>query len=60
MLEITWTESGGPRPIAPTRRGFGSTVIEQSVRYQLSGTVSLDWRVEGLRATVHIPAEHLA
>ncbi|HYC02112.1 MAG TPA: PAS domain-containing protein [Azospirillaceae bacterium] len=59
-LEITWTETGGPRPVEPARRGFGSTVIEQSVRYQLSGTVALDWRVEGLHAVVGIPAEHLA
>ena len=59
-LALSWSEEGGPPVEPPRRKGFGSTVLEQSVRYQLSGTVEADWRETGLRLRVLIPAEHLA
>jgi light-regulated signal transduction histidine kinase (bacteriophytochrome)/CheY-like chemotaxis protein len=56
---ITWTESGGPEVVAPTRRGFGSKLIEKTVAYDLGGEVEMDFAKEGLRAQINIPAEHL-
>ncbi len=32
MLNLQWVERGGPAVSAPTRRGFGTTLIEQSAR----------------------------
>ena len=46
-LVIEWKESGGPPVQPPSRRGFGSRVIEQMVS-QLRGTAHFDWRSDGL------------
>jgi PAS domain S-box-containing protein len=54
-LVIVWTERGGPPiPEPPRRKGFGSRLIEISVRHQLRGTVSLDWECAGLRAKIRV------
>jgi light-regulated signal transduction histidine kinase (bacteriophytochrome)/CheY-like chemotaxis protein len=54
-LVIDWIEQGGPPVKAPTRRGFGSTVIERSVRHDLQGDVTLSYKLDGLRARFSIP-----
>ena len=46
-LHLLWTETGGPRVQEPTRKGFGSRVIEQMISGR-SGKTRFDWRVEGL------------
>lgn len=59
-LTLRWVESGGP-PIlaAPDRRGFGSTLIEQTLRHELSGEVTLDFAREGLRALIDLPTKRV-
>ncbi|MCA8902491.1 MAG: PAS domain S-box protein [Hyphomonas sp.] len=47
---VTWTETGGPPVAPPTRRGFGSLLIEQSLVYSLGGTAEIDYRPEGVQA----------
>jgi two-component sensor histidine kinase len=47
QLKLRWTETGGPPVQAPTRKGFGSRIIEQMIT-QLKGTTHFDWRPEGL------------
>jgi PAS domain S-box-containing protein len=47
-LIIVWTESNGPRVGPPSRRGFGTNVIEQIIKGQLNGEARFDWRAEGL------------
>jgi PAS domain S-box-containing protein len=46
-LILRWTETGGPEVRMPTRRGFGSSIIEGMVD-QLRGEVGFNWRKEGL------------
>jgi PAS domain S-box-containing protein len=58
-LHLHWLETGGPAVVAPSGQGFGSTLIERTARHQLSGEVRYDWRPEGLRCTICIPASHL-
>jgi light-regulated signal transduction histidine kinase (bacteriophytochrome)/CheY-like chemotaxis protein len=58
-LHITWTEHGGPHVKAPTRRGFGSTVIERSIPYDLKGEATLDYEAKGVRATFMVPAVYV-
>lgn len=54
-LTIVWTESGGPAiAAAPTRTGFGTHLAELSVGRQLGGSISRDWRAEGLQATIRL------
>jgi CheY-like chemotaxis protein len=59
-LLIDWTESEGPAVTAPTRRGFGSTIIEQSIPFDLGGRAEIAYRVTGLSAHFCIPARHIA
>ncbi len=55
-LIIDWRESGGPRVQRPTRRGFGSTVIERSIPHDLGGETTLEFVPEGLHARFKIPS----
>ncbi|MGG5886009.1 sensor histidine kinase [Falsiroseomonas sp. HC035] len=55
-LRLRWTETGGPEiPAPPTRRGFGTRVLEGTVRGQLGGRLLLDWRRQGLDCTLDLP-----
>ena len=47
-FELTWTESGGPTVTPPTRRGFGSTLLEQVTGRELNGECSIDYRPSGV------------
>lgn len=55
FLELRWGEQGGPSVSVPTRRGFGSTLIEASVTRQLGGTVAIHWELEGLTCDIVVP-----
>ncbi len=57
--KIEWAESGGPEVVKPTRKGFGSNLIEKTVAHDLGGTVDLEFANAGLRATFVLPARHL-
>ena len=58
-LLLDWTESGGPAVVAPTRRGFGSTVIERSIPYDLGGHAEIHYRLAGIEAHFCIPSTHV-
>jgi len=51
-LHLMWTETGGPTVTAPTKRGFGSVMIQNTVLRDLRGEVAFDWRAEGLVCTI--------
>jgi light-regulated signal transduction histidine kinase (bacteriophytochrome) len=55
-LTISWIERGGPAVQAPTRRGFGSTVIERSIPYDLQGEAEINYGLAGVEARFVIPA----
>ena len=59
-LVLEWTETGGPRVAPPTRRGFGTTIIEQSVPYDLGGCALVEYRPEGLFARFVVPGKHVS
>ncbi|WP_022681998.1 HWE histidine kinase domain-containing protein [Sphingobium bisphenolivorans] len=58
-LLLHWSEIGGPAVVAPTRRGFGSTVIERSIPYDLSGKAEIHFRLSGLEAHFCVPSVHV-
>lgn len=58
-LVLSWREKGGPAVEPPERRGFGSTLIRQSVERQLGGELRIDWRPEGLSAWLRLPADQI-
>lgn len=58
-IELVWTEFGGPRVAPPGEPGFGSRLVEMSMKRQLGGTLDYDWREQGLCVTARIPAATL-
>ncbi len=53
ILVLDWCETGGPPAVAPVRRGFGSTLIQNAGK-QLGARVSHDWRAEGLHCRLEL------
>jgi light-regulated signal transduction histidine kinase (bacteriophytochrome)/CheY-like chemotaxis protein len=58
-LVVDWKELGGPAVKAPTRRGFGSTVIERSIAHDLKGEAELEYELAGVKARFTIPAAYV-
>ncbi|WP_341356134.1 HWE histidine kinase domain-containing protein [Rhizobium tumorigenes] len=56
---LTWRETGGPTVTPPTRKGFGSTLIDKTIVTDLGGTADLHYDPIGLRASFRVPAIHL-
>jgi light-regulated signal transduction histidine kinase (bacteriophytochrome)/CheY-like chemotaxis protein len=54
-LEIEWKESGGPPVQPPSRRGFGTTIIERSVPFDLKGEAEIRFDLLGVQARFVIP-----
>ena len=54
-FSLCWTESGGPPVEAPTRKGFGSTVIERILKLRVNGEVSIDYHPKGLVCSIRCP-----
>jgi light-regulated signal transduction histidine kinase (bacteriophytochrome) len=59
-LRFKWREMGGPVVSVPTRRGFGSVIIERVVPFDLQGTALVSYFAAGLEAEFFIPERHLA
>jgi light-regulated signal transduction histidine kinase (bacteriophytochrome)/CheY-like chemotaxis protein len=59
-LIVDWREQGGPPVSPPTRKGFGTTIIDRSVPYDLGGEASVDYDPAGLHARFRIPARHVS
>jgi PAS domain S-box-containing protein len=55
-LILRWQERGGPPVTPPTRKGFGSRVIERGLPHELHGKATLDYYVDGAVCTINIPA----
>jgi two-component sensor histidine kinase len=53
-LNINWTEIGGPPVVQPTRRGFGTKVLESGFR-SLEAQVETDYRPTGFRCKISLP-----
>jgi light-regulated signal transduction histidine kinase (bacteriophytochrome) len=58
-LNMSWTESGGPAVIRPTRRGFGSTLIERALAMETDGQASLQYLPDGVICSVMLPPASL-
>jgi CheY-like chemotaxis protein len=55
MVNLHWEESGGPAVSQPTSQGFGTKIMNASIKHQLGGNVAWDWRTAGLHCTLQIP-----
>lgn len=59
-LVLNWRESGGPQVQPPSRQGFGTTIIDRSVPYDLGGSAQIDYLPDGVQAQFRIPARHVS
>lgn len=59
ILYFSWRESGGPRVIEPSRKGFGSRLIERGLNSTADAVVNMEFLPEGLRCSldIHLPKE---
>ena len=55
VLTLEWRERNGPAVVSPTRRGFGSRLIERSLKSELGGEATLEFTPAGLRCKATLP-----
>jgi PAS domain S-box-containing protein len=55
-LVLRWIEAGGPPVNPPTRKGFGTRVMETMIRGRMRGSVRLDWHAEGAACEIAVEA----
>jgi PAS domain S-box-containing protein len=56
-LVIEWQEVGGHPTLAPSRSGYGTSVIRELIPFELGGAVELSFAPEGIRCRLEIPGE---
>ncbi len=56
-LNLQWVERGGPRVSVPTKRGFGTTLIEQSAKSE-GGVAELVFEPEGIAWKIRMTIPH--
>lgn len=59
MVRLCWIEENGPLVTAPTRRGFGSRLIERGLAGAFDGEVQTSYPPEGVRCMVTAPLRTL-
>ncbi|MEO7787521.1 MAG: PAS domain-containing protein [Sphingomicrobium sp.] len=57
--KVRWRELRGPSVGEPSAEGFGSRLIEMSVRQQLGGGIERIWHKDGLEARISIPCRSM-
>ncbi|MEE7463745.1 histidine kinase [Methylobacterium fujisawaense] len=55
MLHLNWTERGGPATAVPTRKGFGSTLLQRVLKVQCQADIAFDFQPAGLHFTMRAP-----
>jgi two-component sensor histidine kinase len=55
-LILEWKEIGGRRVAAPNASGYGTSVIQDLIPYELGGAVHYVFAPDGVRCTLEIPA----
>jgi two-component sensor histidine kinase len=58
-LVLLWQEKGGPVVSPPTRRGFGTRLIETAFAAEVGGKASIDFKPGGLEYRIVAPASGL-
>jgi two-component sensor histidine kinase len=54
-LILDWSEHDGPPVQEPERRGFGRSLIERSIAYELDGSAELTFAPAGVRCRIEVP-----
>jgi two-component sensor histidine kinase/CheY-like chemotaxis protein len=56
-VRLSWEEHDGPAVVPPEDQGFGTTLIQRSVQYELQGEAKLDYAETGLKCYVAFPLQ---
>ena len=56
-LVIEWQETDGPLVLAPSRSGYGTSIIRELIPFEFGGAVELSIATEGTRCRLEIPGE---
>lgn len=54
-LSLSWREANGPPVAPPTRRGFGSRLIQGHLAVELNGVVNCDYAPAGFVCSIDVP-----
>ncbi|MCJ2125754.1 PAS domain S-box protein [Methylobacterium sp. J-077] len=54
-LTVSWRESGGVPVVPPSRKGFGTRLIERGLVGAVDGKVALSYPTDGVRCVVEAP-----
>lgn len=57
-LRLAWREIGGPPVKPPASKGFGTTIIEKTIPFELKGQVDARYRMAGFEADIVLPARY--
>jgi two-component sensor histidine kinase len=55
VLRLAWRERGGPAVSEPTRRGFGSRLLEEGIDRELGGETRITYAQDGVRCEISAP-----
>jgi len=56
-LELRWQERQGPPVVPPSRRGFGTRLIERGLAQDIGGDVRLTYAPAGVVCTMDVPLD---
>lgn len=56
-LVLTWTERDGPPVFQPTRKGFGTRLIQRNLAHDLGGEATIEYRPNGVVSVIRSPIE---
>jgi two-component sensor histidine kinase len=54
-LRLTWVERNGPPVSTPSRRGFGSQLLQRVLGTQVDGSVNVAYEREGVSVEIELP-----
>ncbi len=55
ILTLDWQEKSGRKIEPPTRQGFGSRLIQQTIVRELHGSINATYQEDGLHAVFTVP-----
>jgi two-component sensor histidine kinase len=59
QFRLHWQERGGPVVSAPTRKGFGTRLIERNLAQALGAQVHLTYEPAGVVCTIQAPLDEI-
>ena len=55
-FELSWIEAGGPTVAPPSRKGFGTSLVQGVIEYELGGRLQMEFAPAGLQCRIKLPA----